>query len=94
MASTPTLTEAELEAMGVDLAHPFSTTPRIKDAPFTGRIGEHRIARYADGSVSVWWGWYSPLQQKSREIAGQQFAAILTRKLKGAALLAPAAGSA
>lgn len=70
-------TNEELAALGINPASPFTTCPRVKDAPLDIRVGDSRLRRYESGAVSVLIGYYSEGQELCRSAVGKWAADLL-----------------
>jgi len=46
----------------------FADTPRIKGKPFSKRIGNNLLERSNEGSVSYYFGFFSPSQILARKV--------------------------
>ncbi|KKM01268.1 hypothetical protein LCGC14_1796150 [marine sediment metagenome] len=46
----------------------FADTPRIKDKPFSKRIGNNLLERSSEGSVRCHYGFFSPSQILARKV--------------------------
>lgn len=76
------LTDGEIRALGIDPQSPFSTCPRMKDAPLDVRFGDDRIVRRIDGGVVVHFGYHSESQQLARRVSARLFGKMVYERLQ------------